>query len=113
MAVDNGVAQPYASDFHGLWWEILEAVGRVNKERLQQLLYEISCSRAILENILVLNLLAYSICTRSPKYICGENHSQVHCSPYIAFAVFNIYGHMSYRTYDVFWVSNVSVTHHV
>jgi hypothetical protein len=24
-----------------LWWEILEAVGRVNKERLQQLLYEI------------------------------------------------------------------------
>jgi hypothetical protein len=41
MAVDNGVAQPYASDFHGLWWEILEAVGRANKERLQQLLYEI------------------------------------------------------------------------
>jgi hypothetical protein len=24
-----------------LWWEILEAVGRVNKERLQQILYEI------------------------------------------------------------------------
>ncbi len=41
MAVDNGVAQPYASDFHGLWWEILEAVGRANKERLQQLLCEI------------------------------------------------------------------------
>jgi hypothetical protein len=24
-----------------LWWKILEAIGRVNKERLQQLLYEI------------------------------------------------------------------------
>ncbi len=50
---------------------------------------------------------------KCPKYICGENHRQVHCSPFNAFAVFNIYGHVSYMTYDVFWVSNVSVTHHV
>jgi hypothetical protein len=46
------------------------------------------------QELLTTDLLSYSfprlhVNMKCPKYICGENHWQVHCSPFNAFAVFN------------------------